>query len=195
MAHRSGLAFNLEDCVGRFRLIAVLGLLKAQPLESRWTGGQNQRQQQEGVTSRTVRVAGPKAGIIFVPFIPRLYVISFAVVKGARKSLQRTDLAAAGGGAGNLRSPLSIQATAQPGNPAALKNVYNISGARGVLDKASVAWGRGRGFGKARGYCKFRQSKAYNSTFASNDIIGHHLCAGRGRLLEKPLIEVKGQCR
>jgi len=36
------------------------------------------------------------------------------------------------------------QTTAQPGNPAALKNVYKISGARGVLDSASTAWGRGR---------------------------------------------------
>ncbi|HEV2248180.1 MAG TPA: hypothetical protein VGW37_16140 [Terriglobia bacterium] len=194
MAHRSGLAFHLEYYVGRFGLIAVIGLLKAQPLESLWTDGQNQRQQ-EGVTSRTVRIAGPKAGILFVPFIPRLYVISFAVVKAARKSLQRTDFAADGDVPGKLRSPLSIQTTAQPGNPAALKNVYNISGARGVLDSASTAWGRGRGYGQARGCCKFRQSKAYNSTYASNDIIEHHLCAGRGRLHEKPLIEVNGQCR
>ena len=68
MAHYLGLAFNLEDCAGRFCLIAVLGLLNAQPLESKWTDGQNQRQQQEGVASRAVRIAGPIAGIIVVPF-------------------------------------------------------------------------------------------------------------------------------
>src|SRR5690242_21848299 len=65
MAHRSGLVFNLEDCVGRFCLVAVLGLLKAQPLESKWTDGQNQRQQQEGETSRTVRVAGAEVRMVF----------------------------------------------------------------------------------------------------------------------------------
>src|SRR5690348_14336934 len=65
VAHRSGLAFNLEDCVGWFCLIAVAGLLKAQPLESKWTDGQNQRQQQEGETSRTVRVAGAEVRMVF----------------------------------------------------------------------------------------------------------------------------------
>jgi len=49
--------------------------------------------------------------------IPRLYVISSAVVKGARKSLQRTDFAADGDGPGNRHWPLGISDHGAAGQP------------------------------------------------------------------------------